>query len=87
MSSIIVSVSGEETGAELDAVAWEMFCTAHPAEAHAYDPDRFWLYFHKRAPHVSRERMVELLRECAATEDAPCDCGNAVRPGAGGVPC
>lgn len=45
-----------------------MFAAAHPIEAHAHDPERFWQYFHKRAPNVTREQMVALLKEC---EDPP----------------
>jgi len=57
-------IYGNETDAQLKAMAWQMFCDAHPVEAYGYDPDGFWEYFHKRAPNVTREEMVEILMGC-----------------------
>lgn len=53
------------TDAECKQIAWQMFCQAHPVEAHAHDAEAFWKFFQRKAPGVSRERMVELLKECA----------------------
>ena len=46
-----------------DAERWafEMFATAYPHEAHATWPDRFWEFFRRVRPGVSREEMVQLL--------------------------
>lgn len=49
--------------AEAEKAAWECFATAHPHEAYETWPDRFWQFFHTKAPNVSRERMVEILKE------------------------
>ena len=48
---------------EAEAWAWEVFCDAHPHEAYESDPDRFWKHFHSRAPNITREQMVALLKE------------------------
>ena len=63
-SVTVVEMSGNETDEQCKDIAWQMMCNAHPVEAHAYDPDRFWKYFHARAPHVSRDQMVAMLKEC-----------------------
>ena len=60
----VISLTGNETDAECKDISWQMMCNAHPFEAHAYDPDRFWLFFHAKAPHVTRETMVENLKQC-----------------------
>lgn len=43
--------------------AFEAFSHAHPHEAYAAFPERFWNFFHKKCPNVTRERMEELLKE------------------------
>lgn len=68
-SVTVVEMSGNETDEQCKDIAWQMMCNAHPVEAHAYDPDRFWKYFHARAPHMTREQMVALLKECEEPED------------------
>lgn len=57
-------LTGKETNCELKKMAWEMFCQAHPVEAHAHDPMAFWKFFQSVAPGVSKKRMLQLLKEC-----------------------
>lgn len=59
-----VTLTGQETDEQSKELAWQMFCDAHPIEAHAHDPDKFWALFHSRAPSFTREQMVALLKEC-----------------------
>lgn len=59
-----VALTGHESDQQLQDIAWQMFCQAHPSEAYQHNPDGFWKYFHARAPHVTREQMVALLQEC-----------------------
>lgn len=59
-----IELNAQATDEQCQEVAWEMFCMAHPHEAHDLDPDKFWKYFQTRAPHLSREEMVALLKEC-----------------------
>lgn len=66
---MIIAMSGNETDEQCKDIAWTMLCNAHPVEAHAYDPDRFWKFFHARAPHMTREQMVALLKECEEPEE------------------
>lgn len=54
--------------AEAEADAWEWFCGAHPHEAHAKDPDRFWERFRKACPGFTREQMMGFLEETAERE-------------------
>lgn len=61
-------MSGNETDEQCKDIAWQMFCTAHPVEAYQHNPDGFWKYFHARAPDMSREQMVALLKECEEPE-------------------
>jgi hypothetical protein len=68
-SVTVVEMSGNETDEQCKDIAWQTMCNAHPVEAHAYDPERFWKYFHARAPHVTREQMVATLKECEDPED------------------
>lgn len=46
-----------------EQVAWEWFAEAHPHEAHAQWPDRFWEFFHAKVPHVTRETMERVLAD------------------------
>ena len=55
--------SGSLPIVDSEEVAWEWFCGAHPHEAHAKDPERFWEHFKKMRPGVPREVMVRLLME------------------------
>ena len=48
---------------DAEQTAWEWFAGAHPHEAHAKWPARFWLFFHAKCPNVSRNRMKQLLKE------------------------
>lgn len=48
-----------------EQVAWEWFAGAHPHEAYAKDPDRFWCFFHRRCPMVRRDEMAKMLEESA----------------------
>lgn len=62
-SMMVVEMTGNETDAQCEALAWETFCHAHPVEAYQHNPDGFWNYFHARAPHITRDQMVALLKE------------------------
>lgn len=53
---------------QAEQIAWEWFAEAHPHEAHAMSPDRFWEFFQTKCPGVSRETMVATLKET----DRPC---------------
>lgn len=67
-SVMVVEMSGNESDEQIKDIAWQMFCAAHPIEAYQHNPDGFWKYFHMRAPNVSREQMVALLKECEEPE-------------------
>lgn len=58
------SCSAEQT-------AWECFAGAHPHEAHAKDPNRFWAYFQGRCPGVTREEMARMLAETSEPQNTP----------------
>lgn len=68
MSVSIIELTGNETDAECKEIAWEMFCTAHPHEAHAHDAEGFWRFFHAKYPDISREQMVASLVATEAGE-------------------
>ena len=57
-----------KTDEQCKDIAWQMFCDAHPVEAYQHNPDGFWKYFHARAPDMTREQMVALLKECEDPE-------------------
>lgn len=61
----IVSVALPESATEQETenAAWNMFATAHPHEAFAKWPERFWQFFHKQHPRVDRETMEAMLKE------------------------
>lgn len=63
-SATIVELAGNETDGQCKDIAWQMFCQAHPVEAHHHDPEAFWKFFQTQAPGVSHEQMVALLKEC-----------------------
>jgi hypothetical protein len=46
---------------EAEKTAWEWFAEAHPHEAYASWPDRFWEFFHRKCPNLKREEMEALL--------------------------
>lgn len=58
-------MTSESSVAEIDAeqVAWEWFAGAHPHEAYAQSPDRFWEYFKSQCHGVNREEMVKMLED------------------------
>jgi hypothetical protein len=56
--------------AEAEQVAWEWFAGAHPHEAHAKWPDRFWTFFQSRCPGVTREQMERTLMETGESPNA-----------------
>ena len=58
----VVTMTGNETDEQCKGLAWQMFCSAHPIEAHAHYPDAFWEFFHARAPDVTREQMEAILK-------------------------
>jgi len=64
-----VELSGDESDEQCKQLAWEMFCIAHPFAAHLHDPEAFWNFFHVRCPDITRERMVEILKDCEETSD------------------
>ena len=66
MTEITESMS--EAAAE--QTAWEWFAQAHPHEAHETWPDRFWEYFQKQCPGVTREQMRQTLAETAELNGA-----------------
>jgi hypothetical protein len=57
-----IAEGAEMSDAEAEQTAWEWFASAHPHEAHASWPDRFWILFHSRFPDLTREHMGHLLR-------------------------
>ena len=57
--------------AEAEKVAWEWFAGAHPHEAHATWPDRFWQLFQSQCPGVTREQMERTLAETDESPNAP----------------
>jgi hypothetical protein len=59
-----IDLSGNETDEQMKQIAWQMFCWAHPVEAHQHDAEKFWKYFHERVPELTREQMLETLKEC-----------------------
>ena len=66
LSVTAIFITGNETDEQCKAIAWEMFCGAHPIEAYEQDAEAFWQYFHPRAPHLTREQMVAIIEECKA---------------------
>ena len=48
-----------------EAAAFATFAAAYPHEAYETWPDRFWAYFQRVRPGVSRETMERVLRETA----------------------
>jgi hypothetical protein len=48
---------------DAEETVWGWFAEAHPHEAHAKWPERFWRFFHAKRPKVSKDRMKQLLKE------------------------
>lgn len=72
-----------EIDLEAEQTAWEWFAEAHPHEAYATWPDRFWRYFQKKCPNVSREVMERFLDDTESKPPALARCGQrAVAPNA-----
>lgn len=51
-----------------DQEAFEAFASAYPHEVHDEWPDRFWEFFQRVRPGMSREDMVRLLNETRCAE-------------------
>ena len=67
-SVTVIALTGHESKDQCKDIAWQMFCNAHPVEAYQHDPEKFWQYFHSRAPNLSHEQMVALLKESEEPE-------------------
>lgn len=65
----VTDITDETTDAQLDQAAFEAFATAHPHEAFASQPERFWVFLRRGFPHVTLEQTVEAMKEtaCIAT--------------------
>ena len=51
-------------GGNLDEqCAFDCFAGIYPHEAYETYPDRFWEYFHRKFPAVSRDAMEKMLKE------------------------
>ena len=61
----------ELTNENAKEIAWEWFAEAHPHEAYAAHPKRFWRFFHARMPFVTRDQMVALLKETDVDKARP----------------
>ena len=46
---------------ELDQAAFEMFAKMHPYECYTTYPDRFWEFFHREHPAITKEEMIEMF--------------------------
>jgi hypothetical protein len=51
------------TDTEIDQMAFEMFAKIHPHECYATYPERFWEFFHREYPTITREEMIELIND------------------------
>lgn len=51
--------------AEAQRIAFEMLALAHPDAAYAEWPERFWSFFQRQCPGVSREEMERRLAKAA----------------------
>jgi hypothetical protein len=58
----------DEEAIEIEQQAFKDFAIAHPHEAYATWPDRFWEFFHKQKPNLSRECMEECLKRTEETK-------------------
>ena len=56
--------------------AFEIFAAAHPHEAYAKWPRRFWLFFREQCPDVTKSEMEAMLKE---TETPPHNGGGEER--------
>ena len=71
-SAPIASTPRTGSAAEEDAelVAFEWFATAHPHEAYATWPERFWLFFQTKCPGKSRAEMEKILTDTSEPPNA-----------------
>ena len=46
-----------------EELMWQWFAEAHPHEAHAKWPDRFWTFFHTKQPGLNRDEMERILAD------------------------
>jgi hypothetical protein len=58
---IHAATTKEDSVSEQDI--FESLAWAHPREMNAHDPARFWRFFHREFPEVSREVMERMLSE------------------------
>ena len=56
-------ITGNESDAECEQIAFEAFSTLHPHESYRQYPDRFWEFFQKQRPDISRAEMERFLEE------------------------
>lgn len=61
-SASVAGLSPEED-AQIEETTWRWFAEAHPHEAYATWPERFWQLFQELRPGVSREEMERVLSE------------------------
>lgn len=54
-----------------DRIAFEWFASAHPHEAYALHPDKFWEFFHNQCPGITREQMEALLKSTDGKPNTP----------------
>ena len=54
--------NGKQVVMTQDDVAFEMFAYLHPHEAYSAYPLRFWKFFHKTNPTITRKKMKEILK-------------------------
>lgn len=47
----------------IEQFTFESFCQFHPHEAYTTWPDKFWEFFHKQFPYVTREQMGRTMKE------------------------
>lgn len=50
----------------IEPFAFDAFAQAHPHEAYASWPERFWEFFQRERPGISRAQMEQVLRETEA---------------------
>lgn len=58
-----VKITGDETDDQLKNISWMLFCSRHPSEAFALDPEGFWKFFHTRFPETSQEEMIAIINQ------------------------
>lgn len=43
--------------------ALEAFASSHPHECYERWPWRFWIIFHRKCPNISKDEMVQILKD------------------------